>query len=226
MAFVWKSGPSFPERIMVSVSRVFPTIRLGGLFAALLCLAPRTAQAAPTYGLTRSTASCASLAASAGFRYTDCRGSFAGNNMNQSLTAVLASFDGGTLAYAGSSNDAGGFGPFTSSPTESTGTLAFDTPITTPFALMLKAGNAFSLYYFANPTQSISSLSFQTTGVAVNSNRAGLGLSHASLYLGASAGGNVQSVVAEPAAVGLLGMGLLGLRGLARWRSRRVSRGG
>ncbi len=60
--------------------------------------------------------------------------------------------------------------------------LAFDAALDRPFVRSLKAGDAFSLYYFDGDGAPISSIDFSTLGVSVNPNGAGNGLSHASIY--------------------------------------------
>lgn len=185
------------------------------LIAATALVTPSAAFANHTeYGLTRTTPGCGALERTARFNYTSCRGSYAGNNQNQDLTAVLASFMSGTaLPNNGSSDDdLTTFGPFTSNPGTGTGTLTFDGVVTGPFALVLKAGNQFSIYYFANVGAGVSSLDYSTVGTNVNNRGRPNALSHATVY-----GGNMN-VVPEPSTYALMGTGLLGLGALARRR--------
>lgn len=143
---------------------------------------------------------------------TSCAGAFLGNNKNQAVDvlAQLTSF-GGTWSLLGSSDDANN-GPFTSNPAGITGTLTFDNIITGPFVLAVKAGNAFSLYYFLNGGAGVASVVYTTAGVSINANEIPNGLSHASLYT------RVSSVVPEPSTYVLFATGLLGLALVARRR--------
>lgn len=135
--------------------------------------------------------------------YTACAGAFAGNDANQQAD-VLAELEdlSGTSGwfFVGKSDDAG-FGPFTSNPETNTGTLTFDSAISGPFALSLKAANAFSLFFF-DLAQPVSEIDFNTLGVSVNRSGIAQDLSHAGLY-----------AVPEPQTQAFLlaGLGLLGI---------------
>ena len=145
---------------------------------------------------------------------TSCRGAFAGNDKNQQAGVLtqLASF-GGTWTLLGASDDAGN-GPFTSNLSDSTGTLTFDARRTGPFALIIKASNSFSIYYFANAGAGVTSVNYTTAGTAVNQNGIAQGLSHASLY----AGGGSLNVVPEPSTYLLMATGMAALVFVARRR--------
>ncbi len=139
--------------------------------------------------------------------YTSCGGSFAGNNQNQEadVLAYIATTWGLTATDLGSSDTAGTFGPFTSNPDSTTGTLTFDSAIDGAFVLTLKAGNQFSLFYYDGAGDAISSIDFSTLGVNVNGGTANA-LSHATLY-----GGTVTAVPEpETYAMMLAGLGVVG----------------
>lgn len=134
--------------------------------------------------------------------WSDCAGSFAGNDKNQQadvLATILADF-GVTASFAGASDD-GGSGPFATSPGGDSGTLTFDVAIDDAFVLSLKAGNAFSLFYFDGSGAPITSIDYTTLGVSLNAQDQGNGLSHASLYA------TVPSIP-EPHTLALMGAGL------------------
>lgn len=181
--------------------------------ASLMALPSRaTAQLTPDSPACTSGNSLATLGA------TSCRGSFVGNNKNQQagVLAELASF-GGTWSLLGSSDDANN-GPFTSNPSGATGTLTLDSRLTGPFALILKAANNFSIYYFANAGAGVTSISYTTAGTATNQQGIAQGLSHATIYTSVGGGGGV-SVVPEPSTYVLMASGLFGLALLRRRRN-------
>jgi hypothetical protein len=141
---------------------------------------------------------------------TACSGSWRGNDANKQTDVLaelanLSSLTGWSLI--GKSDDASN-GPFTSNPQVTSGTLTFDSAVTGPFAIALKASNSFSLYYFLNDGSPISALNFIMNGTALNGRGNPQDLSHASLYRVGS-----STVIPTPALLpGLLGMGLAALR--------------
>jgi hypothetical protein len=121
--------------------------------------------------------------------YLGCSGAFAGNDTPQTadiLTELKFLSDTSGWFVLGKSDDAGS-GPFASNPETNLGTLTFDSPITGQFALSLKAGNAFSLFYY-NPPVPVSEIDFNTLGVSINGNGIARDLSHATLYAVPQAG--------------------------------------
>lgn len=149
---------------------------------------------------------------------TACSGAWEGNNMNQQsdVLAELASLSGlpqASLSFQGSSDDANA-GPFTAGITASAGTLTFDAPIDGAFAVTLKAGNQFSLYYFDGAGPAVSQLSFSTLGTNVNGRGIAQDLSHASLYTS-----NLGVVaIPEPGGAAMMLAGLMAVGMVARRR--------
>lgn len=158
-------------------------------------------------------------------------GAYSGNDKPAAALDLLNVDDifglGLAFSLAGSSDDAAA-GPFSDNPEDTAGLLTFDAAITDPFVIALKAGNAFSLYYFANSLGGVSGLSFVTDGVYDGKN-----LSHASLYVAAGDPGDPgddpdpstdpgpqpgAAATPEPATAALA---LLGLGGLMMRRTRR-----
>ena len=148
--------------------------------------------------------------------YLSCAGSFTGNlNGSASELTSLTTLFGGTWTYGGKSDDSGS-GPFTSNPGGSSGTLTFDTAMFGTFVIGLKAATQYSFFRFDGGSTGITTIDFDTFGVAQNGQGIAQALSHAALYLGTG----VPGVVAEPETYALLlaGLGVLGF--VARRRRR------
>jgi hypothetical protein len=141
--------------------------------------------------------------------YIACVGSFTGNiNGSASELTDLSTAFGGVWTYSGKSDDAGS-GPFSTSPTGGTGTLTFDTAQFGVFAIGLKAATNYSYFLFDGGIGGISSIDYDTLGVAQNGQGIAQGLSHAALYFGE---GVPVPNVPEPETYALMlaGLGVVG----------------
>lgn len=181
-----------------------------GLSAVALC-AVFAAQAA------LSPVAPACTAAAINPSWADCAGAFLGNDKNQQAdvqATILAEFGLAGALFQGASDDAGN-GPFGGNPADASGRLTFDVAIDSPFVLSLKAGNAFSLFYFDGEGAPISAVDFTTLGVSVNPNGAGNGLSHASVYATPTV-----AAIPEPhtSLLMLAGLGAIGFMAMRRRR--------
>jgi hypothetical protein len=166
---------------------------------AALWIAAGAAQAA----LTPTAPSCSATVTNAS--WSDCAGAFLGNDKNQQsdvAATIAAEFGLLGAVYQGASDDSG-HGLFSNAPVAGSGTLNFDFAIDSPFVLSLKAGNAFSLFYFDGAAAPISSISYSTLGVSVNGQGIARGLSHASVYAP-----TVVPAVPEPETYALMLAGL------------------
>jgi hypothetical protein len=179
-------------------------IRIALVSAATITVLP--AMAAPPTG-PNCAASIVTDSTAFNPSYVSCTGSVGGN-----LSEGAISFGGDSFAFIGkTSNDNTGAGPFQAFGVDfNAGTLTFDQAWTGTFILGLKAGNFSSLYKFSSTTP-VTSIAFDTLGVAVNGNGIGLGLSHANLYGGVAA-------VPEPETYAMLLVGLAALGFKARQR--------
>ena len=179
-----------------------------------------TSASALSYGAYVSSAECSSGALSPA--PTSCAGNFSGNYLGsatvQEITqANIYNLTGlTTLSFMGSVVDAG-YGPFQSSPAGSNaGTLTFDASVSGPFVLALKANGDYSLYFWDGTQGPISSISFDTLGVAVNGNGIGKGLSNASLF------GGVMAPIPEADTYAMMLAGLCVVAFVARRRIRQA----
>jgi hypothetical protein len=152
--------------------------------------------------------------------YNQCWGSFDGNNIGNATdrTNVLNLLNGqglGTFVETGTTNSGLVQGPFQQFTGAGSGSLFFLNPQSSPFVLALKAGNRFSLFYFA-PASAITQVDYTTNGIDVNGrNAVPAGLSHATLYN--TAGGLL--ITPEPSTYLLMAAGL-GLVAVAARRRR------
>ncbi|MGE3310525.1 MAG: VPDSG-CTERM sorting domain-containing protein [Limisphaerales bacterium] len=148
--------------------------------------------------------------------YDDCAGWFSGNiNGNAAELTAIASEFGGTSAdwtYQGKSDDAGN-GPFGSNPSVTSGTVTFDTPVTSAFVVGIKGGPSYSFYYFLANAAGIESIDFDTLGIVKGNGNPSPELSHLALYTMRSSGTEVPD---SGSMVALMGLGLAGLAMIRR----------
>ncbi|HJK98397.1 MAG TPA: PEP-CTERM sorting domain-containing protein [Polyangiaceae bacterium LLY-WYZ-14_1] len=156
---------------------------------------------------------------SGGVGYTSCWGSFGGNLGNPASIADaetnLTSWVGMEATWIGKTDAGSAGGPFQSFANSSSGSIFFDAPVTSPFAVALKGGPRFSLYYFAG-MGAWTSVEYDMLGVGSNG-ASGPGLSNASLFVFESD----EVVTPEPGTMALLLLGLAGL-GFVAWRREGV----
>jgi hypothetical protein len=157
-----------------------------------------------------SSVSCTdSFATTSNVGYISCQGPAPGNiAANQNTVATFAGF--GSFTYAGASDV--GTGTFMGNPSGATsGTLTFASPQTGNFVLGIKGANNYSLYLFDGGSTGISTLDFDTFGIAKGNGMAGPGLSHAVLF---------TSAVPEPETWALMLGGLFAIGMFARRQAR------
>jgi hypothetical protein len=132
-------------------------------------------------------------------------GSFSGNDkqsvLGQLNSGLLSGLDSGWSVF-GASDDAGN-GPFTSTPSGTTGMSFLDAdvaPIDGPFVLALKGGPTYSAYLFDGTVSGVTGFIFDTSGIEDGNGSPSPGLSHATLYVnsGPSGGGGGGDQVPEP----------------------------
>jgi hypothetical protein len=186
------------------------------ILAAALALVPATAKADLPGTVDPS---CVVMSTYIGITpFQACWGAYPGNDPSYvpDIVALLNGYTGGPWTWVGKTN-VGETSTWASSvPGVVVGTITFASPITTPFAMTFKAGDQFSIYYYANAGGSMSSVDFNTYGVNVLNPGSNVNaLSHTSLYVG-------TNVVPEPATVLLLATGLLGLGFVEARRRKRA----
>lgn len=181
--------------------------------------------------------------------WSDCTGAWDGNlapNTSAAIAIIIGlEFGLGSAAFIGKSDDSSN--PWSSDPGNvNGGTLNFASPWGGLFVVGLHGGEnsapiyigepvgqggAFSLYLFDGTVGGgITSIDFDTVGLAVNRQGAGKNLSHAALYGGAATPQRTaldtpppSSSIPEPGSAALLGLALLGAVSASR-RTRRSAR--
>lgn len=189
-----------------------------GLFgASLLAIGAVSLSAGGAFAGTLTSVSCSSGSVTAnGFgSATACEGAFSGNDTGAG-DPLLTSLNGGFFSsftgnaeweLLGKSDENNSI--FTADNNATSGTWSILQAITSPFVISLKAGNAYSAYFF-NSNTPITSGTFNTLGVSVNKNGNLQALSHASLFVVT----NPTEEVPEPftaAALGMVAIGGLGV---------------
>ncbi len=147
----------------------------------------------------------------------NCAGFFEGNDKP---TGALSLLDGGLFGDFGSWSLTGTDDDFTGTGSGQTGTWNFAQGFSGPAAVAVKAGDSFSLYFFANVADAYAG-TFSTGGVDTVGKKGNIpGLSHLSVFTAQrpDTPPPTPQPVPEPASIlGLLAMGGLGI-GLKRQR--------
>ena len=113
-------------------------------------------------------------------------------------------------------SDNAGFGPFVADyDSQTLGTLTFDSAVKGLFVLAIKGGPDHSYYEFNAGAAGITSLQFDTLGIATGSGKPGPGLSHFGLYTA-----NAVTPVPEPETYALMLAGLGAVVFMARRRKQ------
>ena len=175
--------------------------RLAAAAAALAC-ASMGAQA----HLTAETSPVCSITNMPGA--TACSGAWDGNNLTRALRPMV-------LDELADLSGLGGWSMVATYWTERgpSGTLNLLAPIDGAFAIALKAGSNFSLYYFNGVGPAFTSLDYSTLGTSVNVKGKAQDLSHATLY-------TTAATVPEPESYAMLLAGLMGIGVVMRRRMR------
>jgi hypothetical protein len=181
---------------------------------------PAPAPSQPTSGFACSGGSVTSnpLAGGSSLSYSQCMTS-SGNDVSSSIAANLSAFLDSTLGqgdwvfdgkYEEGKNSSGpnAYGVSWNETKEGNGTWSVSETITSPFVISLKAGNAYTAYYFDSVA------SFNSGSWATFDQK---GLSHASLFVakGTFTPEEPKTAVPEPAsavALALVGLSAVGLR--------------
>lgn len=151
-------------------------------------------------------------------------GNESGSHIATNVVPFLESNFGGTGWYVlGKSEDPF---PFVGNVTSNSGTLWLDNPpglLDGPFAITLKAGNAYTAFYFGALVADVIGFKFNTFDAMLRNPpaNAGLGLSHASIFVPTSIPPDGEPSVPEPAS--LMVFSLLAMAGGAGyWRNKQA----
>ncbi len=156
-----------------------------------------------------------------GMNATSCRGYYAGNDKNQDTEDTLADqFAAGTWTQSVSSDDDPGSLPITGAGTTS-GTWGTTITHNLDFALAVKAGNSFSLYYFTGKTLplDLGDATWSTAGVEPVGSGNTPALSHLTLYTGTSGTNPIPEPLTMLGAGTALGFGTFFKKKLAQAKS-------